>query len=459
MSLSEKLKKELKEQLPQCRILDDNAARIAYAYDNSKIHKQPDLVILPRQESEVLTVLKFCNKHLIPVTARGRGTGTTGASVPIKQGIVLSFEQMNRIIETNGNDRYMIVEPGVTNQEIQQNAQKQGFFWAPDPTSAAFCTVGGNLAYNSAGPRAVKYGTPRDNTLGLHAITGNAEKIITGVYTTKGVVGYDLTRLIIGSEGTLAIITRATLKLTPLAPCKISYLAYYPTIETASEAVASIMAQPITPCTLEFIDGQALNLIRDAQPQLDIPKNAQALLMIEIDGQKMGLQEAAEKVIHLANNHESTTIMQAFNSSEMWRVRKALSPILRNFAPNKINEDVVVPVSKLPELISGLQHISKQFAIPIVNFGHAGNGNIHTNLLYDKNNLSHEKNKMPCLNAVFELVLKLNGTLSGEHGIGLVKRKYIDKEITQSTLKVMTRIKQQFDFNHILNPEKIFPTT
>ncbi|MGD9000890.1 MAG: FAD-binding protein, partial [Granulosicoccaceae bacterium] len=235
----------------------------AYGYDNSRRHAPPAAVVFARTHEQVAAIVRLCHAQHVAIVARGRGTGTTGATVPLNGAIVVSLERMNRILEVDPDNRLIRVEPGVSNAEVQQAAAEHGFFWPPDPTSAAVCTIGGNLAYNSAGPRAVKYGTPRDNTLGVKAVTGTGETLVTGTRTTKGVVGYDLTRLLIGSEGTLAIITEATLKLTPLAEAKRTMQAIYRDIDSAARAVSAVMAQPVTPCALEFIDHNAIDMIRN----------------------------------------------------------------------------------------------------------------------------------------------------------------------------------------------------
>ncbi len=430
-----------------------------YGYDNSRREALPEAVIFPLDHAQTCRIVQFCNQHKIAITARGKGTGTTGATVPIAGGVVLSFERMNQIIKVDPANRVMVVTPGVTNQEVQEAAGEHGFFWPPDPTSAAVCTVGGNLAYNSSGPRAVKYGTPRENTLGLRAITGDGREIRCGVYTTKGVVGYDLTRLLIGSEGTLAIITEATLKLTPLPEAKRTLQAIYATIDDAASAVSAIMAQAVVPCALEFIDGTAIEMIRNYSKS-DLPEGAGAMLMIEVDGLNAGLDEAVEKVSEAARNSGLVKLQTAATRAEiqaLWNTRKALSPALRNVAPRKINEDIVVPVSSLPALTRGLQQLSKQHNIPIVNFGHAGNGNLHTNLLLDPDDPQQMQAAEQCLDAVIDLVLTLNGTISGEHGIGIVKREFVRREIDETTLTLMRQIKQQFDPNGILNTGKTLP--
>ncbi len=372
---------------------------------------------------------------------------------------MISFERMDRIIKIDTDNRVMVVEPGVTNQAVQDAAAEFGFFWPPDPTSAAFCTIGGNLAFNAAGPRAVKYGTPRENTLGLRVVTGAGETLRTGVYTTKGVVGYDLTRLIIGSEGTLAIITEATLKLTPLPETKRMLQAVYKTMRDAAAAVSRIMAQPITPCALEFIDHQAINMIR-AYSRATLPEGAGALLMIEVDGLEAAMEATLAAVVAAAQSAGAIEIKVAASvqeAQELWATRKALSPALRTIAPKKINEDVVVPVSRMAELIDGLTQLSQHYQIPIVNFGHAGNGNIHVNLLVNPDDHAEMARAERCLDEVFSLVLALNGTLSGEHGVGLEKRDFVERELGATAIKLMRGIKTEFDPKGILNPDKMLP--
>ena len=450
---------QLRERLGDDALLTDEAERWTYGYDNSRRQALPDAVVLPTSTAQVRAVIQLCHQHRIPLTARGRGTGTTGATVPVAGGIVMSLERMNRILEIDPANRFMRVEPGVTNQAVQDAAAEHGFFWPPDPTSSAFCTIGGNLAYNSAGPRAVKYGTPRENTLGLKAITGDGKLLVTGVTTSKGVVGYDLTRLLIGSEGTLAIITEATLKLTPLPASKRTMQACYKDIHSAARAVSAIMAQPITPCALEFIDGAAIDMVRDCSTA-KLPADAGAMLMIEVDGAEHELDNSAMAIEKAASVEGLVSFASARSSEEisaLWATRKALSPALRKIAPKKINEDVVVPVSSIPALIDGLDTLSRQYGITIINFGHAGNGNIHVNLLIDPDDPVQAENAKSCLDEVFSLVLKLRGTLSGEHGVGIEKRDFVDREIDPVTLDLMRRIKTQFDPIGILNPGKTLP--
>jgi len=449
----------LQQHFSAAQLLFDEAERWTYGYDNSRQQSLPDVVVLPAREKEVATLLALCHEHRIPLVVRGSGTGTAGAAVPLAHGVVLSTERLNRIIKIDPDNRIMVVEPGVTNQQVQQAAAEHGFFWPPDPTSAAVCTVGGNLACNAAGPRAVKYGTPRENVLGLRAVTADGRLLRTGTYTTKGVVGYDLTRLLIGAEGTLAVITEATLKLTPLAESKRTLRALYLDMESAARAVSRIMAQPVTPCALEFMDGLALRMIRD-YTENDLPETVGALLMIEVDGPASCIDGAAQAMLTAAGGEGCLEVTLAENASQvaaLWTLRKALSPALRTVAPKKINEDVVVPVSQMPALIEGIAELSERHAITIVNFGHAGNGNIHVNLLVNPDDNEEMSRAEACLAELFELVLGLDGTLSGEHGIGMVKRPFVARELDPVALQLMQQIKRQFDPLGLLNPGKALP--
>lgn len=451
--------KTLTAQLSNDILSTDPADCYSYGYDNSCQHVMPEAVVLATQVDQIQACVQLCNEYKVPLTARGRGTGTTGGSVPLQHGLVLSTERMDNIIEIDPVNRYAVVEPGVLNQSLQDSVAKQGYFWPPDPTSASFCTIGGNLAVNAAGPRAVKYGSTRDNVLGLNAITGTGKKIQTGVYTTKGVVGYDLTRLLIGSEGTLVVITQATLKLTPIPEARATLQATFKNIESATEAIVAIMSQPITPYALEFMDAGSIKMIRD-YTSIKFSADTQAMLMIEVDGSTASLDVSVKTIAGCTQNSGLIEFRHARTDEEvaaLWKTRKALSPALRKLAPKKINEDVVVPVSNIPALIHALEHISEQFGIPIVNFGHAGNGNIHVNLLIDLDDPTQAGNAEDCLDAVFEKVLQLKGTLSGEHGVGISKRDFVDREIEQDTLALMQQLKHQFDPNNILNPGKMFP--
>lgn len=456
-SLSPAALRALREALPANALLLESADRVTYSYDNSKRQAQPLAVVLPESAEQVRATVAACAAHGLPVTARGRGTNTTGASVPVAGGVVISCERMRRIVEINTADRYAVVEPGVLNGDLQAALAPLGFFWPPDPTSAPYSTIGGNLACNAGGPRAVKYGACRDNVLALRAVDGTGRAFRCGAPTSKGAVGFDLTRLLIGSEGTLALITEATLKLTPLPPLRRGLRLIYADIVAAAQAVARIMAQPLTPCALEFMDGEALALVRARG--LELPPG-EALLLVEVDGDLESIERAASAVARAAEGPGLNDLQIARDASDgeaLWAARKALSPALRSLAPKKINEDVVVPVSRLPELIEGVRGLSLKHGIRIVNFGHAGNGNIHVNLMYDPAESGRDAAAEACLEALFGLVIALDGTLSGEHGIGLAKRPFMRAAVDARTLELMAGVKRAFDPKGLLNPGKLLP--
>ncbi|WP_266168360.1 FAD-binding oxidoreductase [Dyella subtropica] len=434
----------------------EEGERLAYAYDNSRRNALPDAVVFPTEHEQVETLVRACREYRVPVVARGRGTNTTGATVPVAGGVVVSFERMNRILRIDPDNRLAVVEPGVLNGDLQQALKPHGFFWPPDPTSSPWCSIGGNLACNSAGPRTVKYGSPRENTLGLRAVAGTGEGFRCGTYTSKGSTGYDLTRLLIGSEGTLALITEATLKLTPKPSGLRTLRATYSDVGAAARAVARIMAQPVTPCALEFIDDVALKLARDYGG--DSVPLAGAMLMIEVDGEPETLPSAVEAVSRAARGDglEDLKVAQTAEETQaLWSARKALSPAQRTISPNKINEDVVVPVSHLPELVDGIKQLAAKHNVLIVSFGHAGNGNLHVNLL-PRDDAERER-AHTCLAEVFALVIRLEGTLSGEHGIGLIKREFMPLALEPATLGLMRNVKAAFDPDGILNPGKLLP--
>ena len=439
--------------------LVDPAERLTYAYDNSRRQSLPDAVALPTTRDEVVALVKACREHRVPLVARGRGTNTTGAAVPIAAGVVVSFERMDRIIELRAGDRCAVVEPGVLNGDLQTALAPLGLFWPPDPTSAAFSTVGGNLACNAGGPRAVKYGASRDNVLALTAVTGAGELIECGTATTKGSTGYDLQRLLVGSEGTLALIVEATLRLTPAPTARRAIRAIYRDVSSAAQAVARLMAQPVTPSMLEFMDARAVQLARDVGGA-ELPRDAGALVMIEADGDAETLPHDIEALMRAADGDGLVSLDDAADETaraQLWAARKSLSPALRTLAPGKINEDVVVPVSRIPQLVDGVQVLAEEFALPIVCFGHAGNGNLHVNLMYDPADPAQDSRAKAAMARVFALAISLGGTLSGEHGIGLAKRDFMPQAITAPTLALMRQLKAVFDPDGILNPGKLLP--
>jgi D-lactate dehydrogenase len=435
----------------------DAAAREAQAGDDSRRHALPDAVALPRTCEQVVALVRACRTHRVPLVARGAGTGTTGAAVPTLGGIAVSFARMNRILDIRAADRCAVVEPGVLNGELQTALQPHGLFWPPDPSSAELCSIGGNLATNAGGPRAVKYGATRDNVLGLVAVTGAGELIRCGGAYTKCSSGFDLTRLIVGSEGTLALIVEATLKLAPRPQAQAGLRAFYRDAASASAAVSRLMAQPVVPAMLEFMDRRSLELLR--RNGSDVPE-AEAMLLVEADGSFDALPDILAALGAAADGDgllDMDVAQDGMARDRLWAARRALSPALRSIAPGKINEDVVVPVSRIPDLVTGVEALADECALTIVCFGHAGNGNLHVNILYHPDDADETARARMALPRIFDLALALGGALSGEHGIGLSKRGFMARAFDPATLEAMRAVKRALDPDGILNPGKLLP--
>ncbi|MFC6841384.1 FAD-binding oxidoreductase [Xanthomonas theicola] len=435
----------------------DDASRRSYGEDDSRRWVLADAVALPQTREQVQAIVRACRAHRVPIVARGAGTGTAGAAVPFDGGVVLSFARMNRILRLRPQDRCAVVEPGVRNGELQQALAPHGLFWPPDPSSAELCSVGGNLSTNAGGPRAVKYGATRDNVLGVVAVTGAGELIRCGGAYTKDATGYDLTHLLVGSEGTLALIVEATLKLSPRPLAQAGLRAFYRDAGSAAAAVSRLMAQPTTPAMLEFMDRSAIALLR--RNGSDVPE-AGAMLLIEADGDHDTLPYALQALGAAADGDGLLSLDVATDGAahdRLWAARRALSPALRTIKPGKINEDVVVPVSRIPELVAGVEALAAEFELPIVAFGHAGNGNLHVNILYAPDDAAETARAHAALPRLFALVLALEGTLSGEHGIGVAKRDYMAQAFDAATLEAMRAVKRALDPDGILNPGKVLP--
>lgn len=435
----------------------DDATRQVHGQDDSRRFALPDAVAFPRDAEQVAAIVRACRVHRVALVGRGSGTGTTGAAVPFSGGVVLSFARMNRIVEIRAGDRCAVVQPGVLNGDLQQALAPHGLFWPPDPSSAALCSVGGNLATNAGGPRAVKYGASRDNVLGLVAVTGSGEIIRCGGAYTKDATGYDLTHLIVGSEGTLALIVEATLKLAPRPRAQAGLRALYRDAASAAAAVSRVMAQPVVPAMLEFMDAHAIALLRHNGS--DVPE-AGAMLLIEADGDEDTLPFALQALADAAEGDGLLSLDVAADGlarDRLWAARKALSPALRTIKPGKINEDVVVPVSRIPELVAAMETLSQQAQLPIVCFGHAGNGNLHVNIMYDDGDAAETARAQAAMPRIFESVLALGGTLSGEHGIGVAKRPFMAQAFDAATLAAMRAVKAALDPDGILNPGKVLP--
>jgi glycolate oxidase len=430
---------------------------VCYGYDASGYDHRPRYVAWPTSTEDVSRILRYASEHGIPIVPRGAGTGMTAGSVPVEGSIALSFERMTRILAMDVDNLTVQVEPGIVNADLQAELLPHGLFYPPDPASLKTCTIGGNVAENAGGPSALKYGVTRDYVMGLEAVLPSGEVITTGVKTHKGVVGYDLTRLLVGSEGTLAAITKVRLKTMPVPEHVETMLAIFRELEPAGRAVVEITRAKVIPRTLEIMDKKAIELIEDFKPA-GLPVGAEAVLLIEMDGHREAVMSEAERVGEVCRKlgAEVRTAKDAAERERLWEARRAVSPALHKMDMKKINEDVVVPRDRLPEMLVWLAERSAATGVPIVNFGHAGDGNIHVNIMASKEDPAQAERAEALVHEMFEKVLTLGGTISGEHGVGLTKAPYIVMEVGERELEIMRQVKDVFDPGGIMNPGKVF---
>ncbi len=432
---------------------------ICYGYDATQMEFLPDCVVHPDGSEQVSRILQLANKEGFPVFPRGAGSGFTGGALPKGGGVVLVTTRMNRILRIDPDNLVAEVEPGVVTETFQTAVEKIGLFYPPDPASLKFSTLGGNVAECAGGPRAVKYGVTKDFVMGLEVVLPTGQVIRTGGETVKGVVGYDLTKLICGSEGTLGVITKIIFKLLPYPESKKTMLTVFDSIDGAARAVSTIIKNKIIPTTLEFLDHPTLTCV-ERRFNLGMPETARAVLLIEVDGDRDLIEKQAlqiHKLIEPLGLVQFRVAKDAAESEELWRVRRLVSPSLRDVNPDKFNEDIVVPRSKVPDVIRRIEAIQKRYDIPIVNFGHAGDGNIHVNIMIDKSIPGQLEKAHEAIKEVFQAALDLGGTMSGEHGVGLAKQPYIPMELSADQVGAMRAIKSALDPNNILNPGKILP--
>jgi glycolate oxidase len=432
--------------------------RRCYSYDGRIDGATPDLIVFPSSARETSAILNLANAHHFSVIPRGQGTGLTGGSVPVNGGVVLSLTRMNRILDIDAANMVAVVEPGVITFLFQEEVAKKGLFYPPDPASYKYSSIGGNVAECAGGPNSLKYGVTRDYVLGMEVVLPTGEILDLGVRTMKGVVGYDLTRLFVGSEGTLGVITKITLRLIPLPETKATILALFKEVEEAAETVSAIIAAKVVPSTIEFMDKASVRCSEQASP-MGLPDGIGGLLLIEVDGTRQSVLSQAEKVRAIATEHHAVSCdltEDPVEADKLWQARRALSQALYAVAPLKIAEDVVVPRSEIPTLVRSLEAMRERFGIPILSFGHAGDGNFHVNLMIHDTPAYRAKAE-EAVKEIFVEALRLGGTMSGEHGIGLSKAPYLGMELSADVMATMKRVKRLFDPNNILNPGKIFP--
>lgn len=432
---------------------------ICYSYDATQMEFLPDAIVFPGTAEEVSRILRLANREGLPVFPRGSGSGFSGGSLPKGGGIVLVTTRMNRIVSIDTENLVAVVEPGVVTGDLQDAVEHEGLFYPPDPASLRFSTIGGNVAECAGGPRAVKYGVTKDFVLGLEVVLPTGDIIATGGATAKGVVGYDLTKLLCGSEGTLGIITRIILRLLPLPETRKTMLAVFDSIDGAAGAVSTIIRNRIIPATLEFMDHSALACVAD-QFDLGLSPEAKAVLIIELDGERELVEKQATRIGELIRPLgliDFKAAADAAEAEELWKARRLISPALKKVNPDKINEDIVVPRNRVPDIIRRIDAIRESHGIPIVNFGHAGDGNIHVNIMIDRSIPGESEKAEQAVREIFRATLDMGGTMSGEHGVGLSKAPYIPLELSPEQIAAMKAIKRALDPNNILNPGKIFP--
>jgi glycolate oxidase len=439
----------------------DEGSRLAYGTDALKKGQSADAVVLPGTTEEVAAVVRLCAEYRIPIVPRGAGTGYTGGAVPTQGGIVISLERMNRILEIDEANLLAVVEPNVITGDLQDAVEKVGLFYPPDPASLRQSVIGGNVAECAGGPRAFKYGTTKQYVLGLEAVLPTGEIVETGGKVVKNVVGYDLTHLLVGSEGTLAIITKVILRLVPKPPVQETLRATFPTVDAAVAAVTAIIRARVVPAAVELIDGDSLDAVAQyLQTRSLAPQGTAAILLVEVDGVPAAVVDEANRVERALVESGATEVLHARDQAdrqELWRVRRELSLSLRTLAPLKINHDVVVPKGRIPALFELVRRIRSECRLRIPCFGHAGDGNIHVNIMVDPADADEMRRARDAERALFEGVVALEGSISGEHGIGFSKARFLPLELSADEIALMKRVKAAFDPHGILNPGKIFP--
>lgn len=458
----EEIKRKIEEIVGKGNVVAEKDAMADYAHDETMgLEGQPDLVVMAENTQHISQLMKLANEHLFPVVPRGGGTGLSGGAVPVHGGVVLSLQKMNRIIEIDEENMMAVIEPAVITGVLQSEVEKRGLFYPPDPASLDFCFIGGNLAECAGGARAVKYGVTKDYVCGLEVVVPNGDILNVGGKLLKNVVGYDLINLIIGSEGTLAIITKIILKLVPLPKHKIDLLVPFDSYETASQTIVEIIKSKVTPAAIEFMDQESI-LSCEKCLERELPfRDSKAQILIELDGDdKEYLGKQAEMVGELCLDKGAKDVLVAATKAQqekLWEARRKISESLKMTGGMKVSEDIVVPVNKMPWALHEFQELSKKLGVKIVCFGHLGDGNIHVNIV--RKDLSEEvwENVLPAaINAVFDITVAAGGTISGEHGIGLTKKRYLSKVLAPPVIDIMKQIKKTFDPNNILNPGKIF---
>jgi glycolate oxidase len=458
--VSEKFRSVIRDVVGKAYILEDADALAVYAADALGQAHLPDLVVVPATTAEISAIARLCTEHRVPLVVRGAGTGYTGGAVPTKGGVVLSLERLNRILEIDETNLLAIVEPNVITVDLQRAVERMGLFYPPDPASLDSSSIGGNVAECAGGPRAFKYGTTKRYVLALEAVLPTGEIVETGSKAVKNVVGYDLTQLLVGSEGTLAIMTRVTLRLIPKPPAHAALSASFRDIRGAVGAVTTLIARRVIPAAVELVDRESLRALEAYIGRAMAPRGTEAMLIVECDGMQAAVDEEIERVDASCRDAGATDIQRAASESEradLWSARRELSLALRATGFTKINHDVVVPRGRVPQLFDALEELARRHRLCVASFGHAGDGNIHVNLMINPDDADERRRAREAERELFERVVALEGSITGEHGIGFAKAPYLSIELSPEQIALMKRVKQAFDPAGILNPGKIFP--
>lgn len=457
--ISQEAMEEIKHIVPRERILLGLADRYSNSFDASFGEYLPDVVIQPANVQEICGLVKLSNRYRIPVYPRGSATSLSGGPLPVEGGMVVDLSRLNKKLEIDRENLLAVVSPGIITANIHREAEAVGLFYPPDPSSSKVCTIGGNLLENASGPKGLKYGTTKEYVIGLEVVTPTGELIRTGGKTVKNVTGYDLTRLIVGSEGTLGIVTEAILRLLPRPKAKQTLLAAFSRITDSGYAITQILSEGILPAALEMMDKHCIRAVEAYQP-CGLPLDAEAILIIELDGHPAAVHEEIRCCEGICSAQRALFVKVASTSEsqqELWKARRMVSPAIARMGPTKISEDATVPRSQIPVMMERLMQIREKYRLNLVVFGHAGDGNLHPNIITDKRNVEEMHRVEEAIGDIFEAAIELGGTLSGEHGIGLLKAPYMELEVGQDGLDMMRKIKQAWDPNNIMNPGKIFP--
>jgi glycolate oxidase len=456
--IPQKVLKELRTILDPNLVITDKTGLIAYSYDGQPESFIPDVVVHVSSREEIVLIVDLAVRHGVPVVARGAGSGMTGGSVPEQGGIVLNLERMKKILYLDIEDGLAFVQPGVITGDLQKAAEERGLFYPPEPASAQFSTIGGNVAESAGGLGCVKYGLTKDFIVGLEWVTSRGQIVRTGVYTDKD-SPFDVGTLLTGSEGTLGIVTEISVRLIPKPEHYVTVVALFSTFIKAAQASNAVLASGVGPSVLEFMDGRCITAVRD-YAKVDIPENTGALLLIELDGDYDTVVSGHEKLVDVLEDKEPLEIRSAHTPREresLWKLRTSLSPSIAKIAPLKFNEDICVPISRIPEVCSYVEELGKRLDLKVVTFGHSGDGNVHVNFMTDWRLPEEVERVKQAIEVLFKVVVKRGGTLSGEHGIGIAKRPYLGLALDDATMAFEKKIKHAFDPETILNPGKIFP--